>query len=172
MATPQREERSQQRPQKSNSNPTDSLVSQADMERILHGSSLEDVQLLNEKADEIGKQIKNGGVSVSQIRNFFGELRRVQLELARQDGDQQQQPEASAEGEVKVQLQEKEYRQLMRLGTLLRYQAARHQVLKPLTETIFMAIQSVGQDRKAFENFVDFVEAIVAYHRYYGGKNS
>lgn len=157
MATPQREERSQQRPQKSNSNPTDSLVSQADMERILHGSSLEDVQLLNEKADEIGKQIKNGGVSVSQIRNFFGELRRVQLELARQDGDQ---------------LQEKEYRQLMRLGTLLRYQAARHQVLKPLTETIFMAIQSVGQDRKAFENFVDFVEAIVAYHRYYGGKNS
>ncbi len=157
MATPQREERSQQRPQKSNSNPTDSLVSQADMERILHGSSLEDVELLNKKADEIGKQIKNGGVSVSQIRNFFGELRRVQLELARQDGDQ---------------LQEKEYRQLMRLGTLLRYQAARHQVLKPLTETIFMAIQSVGQDRKAFENFVDFVEAIVAYHRYYGGKNS
>jgi CRISPR-associated protein Csm2 len=33
------------------------------------------------------------------------------------------------------------------------------------------AIDLVGRDRERFGHFVEFFEAILAYHRFYGGKN-
>nr|QNO50785.1 hypothetical protein HMJGLFMP_00027 [Methanosarcinales archaeon ANME-1 ERB6] len=52
--------------------------------------------------------------------------------------------------------------------------AARHDEVKPLKKVLDKAIDGVKNSdnkREAFENFLRFIESIVAYHKFYGGKD-
>jgi CRISPR-associated protein Csm2 len=52
--------------------------------------------------------------------------------------------------------------------------AARHEEVKPLKKVLDKAIDGVknsNRKEKAFENFLRFVESIVAYHKFYGGED-
>ena len=52
------------------------------------------------------------------------------------------------------------------------YQAARERGggVKELTNVLTPAIDLVGENRNRFQNFVDFFEAILAYHTAAGGR--
>ncbi len=60
--------------------------------------------------------------------------------------------------------------QLIMLKPKLAYAAARHRSVEQLRDALTIAIDKVGNDEKKFQNFVDFFEAILAYHKAAGGR--
>lgn len=108
-------------------------------------------KLLVDKADEIGRSLKDS-LSKSQIRGIFGTVRQIEMNW---------------KGESD---QAASYRQLLMLKPKLQYQAARNEEVQPLADVLDQAIDYVGDDRDRFGRFVDFFEAILAYHTAAGGK--
>ena len=116
----------------------------------------DDPEALVKWADQIGKAIARQ-VTSSQIRNVFGTARQIQM---RWPND----PDAA-------------YRDAVLLRPKLGYYARRERgrgmadlsrVLTPALE-----VMGAGEDmevrQERFDRFVDFFEAIVAYHKAYGG---
>ena len=61
---------------------------------------------------------------------------------------------------------------LLMLKPKLAYAAKRHGGgVDTLKEVLTQAIDRVGNDQKKFNRFVDFFEAILAYHKAYGGRD-
>lgn len=60
---------------------------------------------------------------------------------------------------------------MMRVRTA--YEAGRDSAVKNFVEQtkLLQYIKGIRLDRKAFLNFAHYMEALVAYHRYYGGKD-
>lgn len=108
-------------------------------------------KLMVEQAREIGRAL-SGSLTKSQIRNIFGTVRKIQMNWT---GEAQK---AAA------------YRQLLMLKPKIRYQAARTREVEPLADVLDKAIDHVGDNVERFGRFVDFFEAILAYHTAYGGK--
>ncbi len=124
---------------------TPPLVSDRELDQILAG----DANALVQVAERLGQDFANG-LSTSQIRNVFGEVKRLQMKG----------------------FNEQTARELILLKPKLAYQAGRHDRTKvpQLANILSKAIDRVGSDQRRFENFVDFFEAILAYHKAYGGK--
>jgi len=121
------------------------LVSDQDIEQIIMGNA----NKLIEVAERLGQDFAHG-LSTSQIRNVFGEVRRLQM---------------------KGKFDQQAARELILLKPKLAYQAGRHRgKVEELAKVLSKAIDRVGSDQERFERFVDFFEAILAYHRAYGGK--
>jgi CRISPR-associated protein Csm2 len=114
------------------------------LQEIIHQGN---AQSLNEVANELGQYFAQGGerdkLSSSQIRNVLDKLQRMKgFDLNR----------------------------LQLLRPLLAYAAGRHLgKVKDLQRISDEAIRMVQADSH-FVNFKNFFEAIVAYHRYHGGK--
>ena len=109
-------------------------------------------RLLVDQAKEIGNALRRGDLSKSQIRSIFGTVRQIQMNWAGEED------RAAC------------YRQLLMLKPKLRYQLASQIEVEPLADVLDKAIDSVGDDRVRFGRFVDFFEAILAYHTAAGGK--
>ncbi|MFP3868870.1 MAG: type III-A CRISPR-associated protein Csm2 [Desulfobacteraceae bacterium] len=112
-------------------------------EIILEGNA----KSLNEEANRLGEYFAQGGererLSSSQIRNILDKLQRMRSF---------------------------DFTELQLLRPLLAYAAGRHRgKVMQLQEISDKGIQMVDNDIQ-FENFKHFFEAIVAYHRYHGGK--
>lgn len=69
----------------------------------------------------------------------------------------------------KIQMSEFNRNELIMLKPKLAYAAARKPEVEDLKDTLTKAINEVDNDKK-FKNFVDFFEAILAYHRAFGGE--
>mgnify|MGYP000398031802 CR=1 FL=1 len=117
------------------------LVPKDEIEKIIKG----DTRLLVQKADFLGKHFRNS-LSTSQIRNVFGNVKRME-----QKGF------------------EKSKKEFLLLKPKLAYSAGREPRLRDLEKVLTNAIDSVGNS-ESFENFCKFFEAILCYHRFYGGK--
>lgn len=120
-----------------------------DIPAILAGNK----EKLVRNAEEFGKHLAKENLSTSQIRNIFSEVKRMKKYKESKD---------------KLQL----------LRPKLAYVAGRHGKRKgnklvgpvpDLSKVLDECIKNV-RDETAFNNFKDFFEAILAYHRYYGGK--
>lgn len=135
------------------------LVSAEDLKRIITGTTPEDVKLLNTKAKVVGKSIAHkNGVSTSQIRNIFGTVRMIEQDTAKLEKDEP--------------LGMDVVRPLTMLRPKLFYQCGRspnNTSLSQLADILSESIELIGTSQAAFHNFVDFFEAILAYHRYHGG---
>jgi CRISPR-associated protein Csm2 len=110
--------------------------------------------LIEQIAREDGKNFTP--IKTNQIRNVFAHINRMRQDF-RQEG-------------WTPGLE----RNLVMLKPRLAYAAGRQQVVKPLNERFSRAIDGVlaSTDRKkAIQNFFDLVEGIVAYHKFYGGKD-
>ena len=71
----------------------------------------------------------------------------------------------------KIQMSEKFSRnELIMLKPKLAYAAARKPEVEDLKDTLTKAINEVDNDEEKFKNFVDFFEAILAYHKAFGGE--
>ncbi|MGQ9483135.1 type III-A CRISPR-associated protein Csm2, partial [Chloroflexus sp.] len=66
-------------------------------------------------------------------------------------------------------------RRLLMLKPKMAYQVGRfsnNEALQALVETLSDAIDLIGNDKNRFQTFVNLFEAILAYHRRYGGKTN
>lgn len=121
--------------------------------------SVGDVDELVKSAKLLGYDLSRQ-LTTSQIRSFFGEVRQIEMAW-RQDGGKQA---------------DEAYRRIVLLQPKLAYQSKRErgrgvEILKEALDPCIDEIRSAPvKDRKLyFGRFVDFFEAILAYHKEAGG---
>lgn len=126
--------------------------------------SLKDWETENlvERAEAVAKELVTSdpdkGMSTSQIRNFLDEVNLIW-------------------GEVERDREKFDRSRVVLLKPLLAYSAGRlgdKDAKKPLLEgfhDLFSAAADRVKTREDFESYKDFARAVVAYHRYHGGKN-
>lgn len=128
-------------------------ISTQDLIAILDG---EDAQKLVEKAEDLAQNRLLSGqpskqVSTSQIRNIYGTVKKLEME-----------------GQTGQTISK-----LVLLKPKLAYTAGRHNNipgLQDLKNVLTEAIDLVYEKHDRFMNFCKFFEAILAYHKAYGGK--
>ena len=104
-------------------------------------------EILVKKAEQLGKQLARN-LTTSQIRNIYGAVKKMQMKG---------QPDTH---------------KLLMLKPKLAYAAKRHGGgVDTLKEVLTQAIDQVGDDQQKFNRFVDFFEAILAYHKAYDGRD-
>lgn len=122
-------------------------IQEEDILKILNGN----VDILVEKAKNLGEELAiRRELRVSQLRNVYGIVRHAHMEWEKD-------PQSA-------------YNTLILLQPKLAYFTNRTKgKMMPLKEALDKAIQILRQDKEPhethFKNFVDFCEAIVAYHR-------
>ena len=131
---------------------------------IITEDTSEAIRALTETAEKIGEALADD-VTTSQIRNIFGTVRMIEQEVKTLEDDKP----------LPIRVQ----RDLQMLRPKLAYQYGRVQgrdddrkkaAMGALTGILSEAIALVGSDVRRFRNFMDFFEAILAYHRRYGGR--
>jgi len=124
-------------------------ISGKDIEKIIRQG---DARLTVQYAQEIGERLATQ-LTTSQIRNVFTTVRQIEMSWPVQ---------AKSAEEAKSAM-----RQLVLLKPKLAYQASREQRggrgMARLRDILIPAIDLV-ETREHFQNFVDFLEAILAYH--------
>lgn len=101
---------------------------------------------LIEAAEKLGEKLARN-LKTSQIRRVYGAVKKIQMS------------------------DEFHRNELVMLKPKLAYAAARNNAVMDLKDALTQAIDQVGDDPKKFKNFVDFFEAILAYHRAAGGQD-
>lgn len=137
-------------------------LSQNDIKTIITGSDTDAARLLVKSADSLGSALKNSGLTTSQIRSLFGEVRKIEAQWGMESPQQKQ----------------KALRRFILLKPKMAYQAKRSQgsAVRELVDVLDPAVDFVvGEtDEKKrednFHNFVNFFEAILAYHKAAGGR--
>ena len=97
-----------------------------------------------EIGEEVGRDL-SFEIKTTQIYKFLDAVRRIQAKF---DSDK-----------------------VILLKPKLAYLVGREKKLKPLMTVLDPAIMSAYKDRDSFQKLVYFIESIVAYHRFYGGKD-
>lgn len=135
-------------------------ISQADLQAVITKSDPRSTKLLVDHAEELGGRLKNANLTTSQIRALFGEVRQIQAQLS-----------------IGEQERARALRKLILLKPKMAYRARRERGrgVEELTSVLDPAIDLVvgGSDQETqeqnFQRFVDFFEAILAYHKAAGG---
>lgn len=115
------------------------------------------MELLVKKAKELGDDLYKNQMTTAQIRALFGEVRQIEAEWG-----------TKAEA----------YRRLVLLKPKLAYRARkeRGRAVKMLTDVLDKALDviiantDVAKRDASFRHFVEFFEAVLAYHQAAGGK--
>lgn len=125
------------------------------MEHLL-GENDKDGILFYDTAKEIGERlaVKKSGISRTQIRKVFSEI----------------QQKSKQKGGIN------EKREVKRIEMLMAYTVGRFSSDKNKDnwESLFRIVKKAGdmviQGKWTFQDYKNFFEAIIAYHRYYGGE--
>ncbi len=118
-------------------------------------------EMLVKVSDRLGRELKVSGLTTNQIRALFGEMRMIEAMWSTTNEDQR-----------KAAL-----RKLILLKPKMAYRARRERgrAVQELVEVLDGAVNEVIQEQDPqlqtghFTRFVDFFEAILAYHKAYGG---
>jgi CRISPR-associated protein Csm2 len=118
--------------------------SQQQVQRVIQQGG----KLLVEMAETLGPHLHQGRLTVSQIRNVYGMVK--QMEMRGFDANE-----------------------FVLLKPKLAYAAARANTdgVRALRDVLSWAIDEVDKDESKFARFVDFFEAILAYHKAAGGRS-
>jgi CRISPR-associated protein Csm2 len=119
-------------------------ITDTDIERLIASDS----KLMVQVAEGVGKHIRD--VSSSHIRNIYGAVKQMEMS-------------------------EFNYHELVLLKPKMAYAAKRAERDRSRTATdlkniLTAAIDAVGNNEDRFQRFADFFEAILAYHKAYGGR--
>ena len=105
-------------------------------------------ETLVKEAEQLGERLARN-LTTSQIRNIYSAVKKMQMKGGELDTHK-----------------------LLMLKPKLAYAAKRHSGgVDTLKEVLTQAIDHVGDDQQKFNRFVDFFEAILAYHKAYGGRD-
>lgn len=113
-------------------------------------STKDAAQLLNDSAELLGLLLKAFEISTSQIRRYLDSLRKIKANSS---------PDTFSPSDVLLQ------------QVKIAYAAGRDSDLNFLYEVLKPAITKGSNDYEYFEQLLRFVEAIVAYHRFYRGED-
>lgn len=125
-------------------------------------------QDMNQIADERGRLFAKGQprqrgrgsefvVKTNQIRNVFGHITSIRTEYR-----------------ISKEFTDNIERELILLKPKLAYAAGRNRDVKQFQEFMFRIIDGVMNSKNkvlALENFFSIIESVVAYHKFYGGKD-
>lgn len=118
-------------------------------------------------AEEFGEYLVKNRLTSSQIRIIYGEVKRIESALAAYNPQQE-----GSEGKLK-----KYQKDFLLLKPKLAYAASRAGTtgilaFKDVMDKAHSAVSlEVAEMRNHFENFADFFEAILAYHKAKGGRD-
>jgi CRISPR-associated protein Csm2 len=117
-------------------------LTDTEIERLIASDS----KLMVQVAEGVGKYIARG-VSSSHIRNIYGSVKQMEMSGFN-------------------------YHELVLLKPKIAYAAKRNSssAADDLKNILTAAIDAVGDDKDRFQRFADFFEAILAYHKAYGGR--
>jgi len=126
-------------------------------------------------ADIIGKHLKNQNVKTSQLRKLFGMVRQIQMNWS--DIDSQKAYDSYRQA---ILLKPKIGYQTQRVWEKNRYQGQGMLILRDAVDAALDSIMNIDEEdehklqkrREYFYRLTDFLEAIVAYHKTYGGQES
>lgn len=133
-----------------------SRISQSELNDVIKDPN--STMILVKKANELGKDLAAKKLTTNQIRALFGEVRHIQGQLSTGD-------------------QTRALRKLILLKPKMAYRARRERgrgveelasVLDPAIDIVVNERDEEAQ-RQHFQRFVDFFEAILAYHKSHGG---
>ncbi|MFA0775584.1 MAG: hypothetical protein THHGLFOP_001106 [Candidatus Fervidibacter sp.] len=133
------------------------LSEDAPCREIVTSESPQAAKKLVEWSEHLGEFLARRGLTTSQIRKVFGEVRRLWMEAQK--------------GWTDVLT-----RKVHLLIPKLEYAARKEVAVKALRAVLVPSIREVleggnhDEIRKRFERFVEFFEAILAYHYAFGGK--
>lgn len=113
-------------------------------------STKDAAQSLNDSAELLGLLLKAFEISTSQIRRYLDSLRKIKANSR---------PDTFSPSDVLLQ------------QVKIAYAAGRDSDLNFLYEVLKPAITKGSNDYEYFEQLLRFVEAIVAYHRFYRGED-
>ncbi len=132
------------------------LVHNATIQKIIEQG---DNDVLVQTAKSVGEALARQ-LTTSQIRGIFGSVRRIELDW--QDPRQKPDPRRVAQAQ----------REFALLRPRLAYQSRRERGrgVEELRGVLEPAMEMVGTNHTYFRNFVDFFEAILAYHKAAGGQ--
>jgi len=108
------------------------------------------IESIDAWGEGLGKMLSKR-LKTSQIRKIFGEFKKLHTEIKK---------------EKEVSIREK----ALLLKPRLAYVAGRHPHAKPLTDVLSEGVKKVV-DVKDYDKLFRFFEAILAYHKYYGGQD-
>lgn len=125
---------------------------------------------LCDKKTEEDRAAGYAAMTTSQIRNIFGEAKRIQAKAS--------QPDANAsELDPSDKLNKKIISDLLLLRPKMAYAEARvvmkskESRIKDFRKVMNEANKAVGDSEENLQRFIDFFEAILAYHKFYGGRD-
>jgi CRISPR-associated protein Csm2 len=106
-------------------------------------------------SEKFGKELTKG-FTTNQIRNFFGEVRRIQLKgvLAEKTAFLLLRPKLAYAAKRADNPSAEDFKQVMEQAHIV----------------VMQAENNDAEFEKRFKNYIDFLEAILAYHKAYGGK--
>ena len=108
-------------------------------------------EILVKQAQKIGESLARGGLKTTQIRKFLDAVNTIKSKGEQEDNYYKN--------------------HCMFLKPRLAYAAGRQQEVKPLMTVLEPCIDKI-QGKEDFTHFHRFVEAIVAYHRFHGGRDN
>lgn len=129
-----------------------------DLKRII--TDPEATQVLVQQADQFGRKLADAKLTTSQIRALFGEVRQIQA-LWGMGNDQR----ARARRRLILLKPKMAYRAKKERGAAVRDLV---EVLSPAVDLVTGEKDPARQDAH-FNRFVEFFEAVLAYHKSYGG---
>lgn len=132
------------------------IPSKQDMRSIIQGDAVLSAEKTVEWAQRLAKALKAADLKSSQLRNIFGQVRQIEMSWPLNDEKTEYAGQAN--------------RDLILLKPKLAYQAGRVPAVAPLAEVLTTGIDLVEGNRTYFQRFVDFFEAVLAYHKAEGGK--
>lgn len=117
-------------------------------------------ETLVKEADKLGRSLKNSDLATAQIRALFGEVRQIEAMWGMSDESRQ-----------------RALRRLVLLKPKMAYRARRERgrAVQDLTKVLDAALDEVIKEKDEkqkdshFRRFVEFFEAILAYHKSYSG---
>lgn len=125
-----------------------------EIKKIFQVDNLENIsaEKIVESANKMGKILKDIGLKTTQIRKFLDGVRRL---------DQSFEKGKNFNKNSVILLRPK-----------LAYAAGRNKnTVGPLFEVLDPAIRAGSYSYQSFKNLLAFIEGIVAYHKFYGGKD-
>ncbi len=118
----------------------------------------------------IGGILKIYGASTTQIRKFLDSLRKIEADLNKISTKQDN--KGITDEQKQKELDKFIREQSILLKPKLAYAVGRHSdELSPLMEVLNPALTQI-KDRESFKKFIHLIETIVAYHRFYGGRDN
>ncbi len=134
-------------------------ITQADIRTIV--TDPKGAETLVKAAEQTGKGLKEMGLTTNQIRALFGEVRQIQAQWNTEDRQQQ----ALAARRLVLLKPKMAYRARKERGRAVEELRG---VLDPALDEVIKE-RDAAKQRENFNRFVEFFEAILAYHKAYGG---